>query len=281
LPASDRPAARAIVGRGGASRDDAVVDRGGIAGDDRGRAKTRQFNRGKTASMPSSRARTPEEEMGVEMRREEVKALGLVWVDCPDSVVSLGLKAALEGRARVCRGTRAPVGLAPSLVVSPAAAEGDVAAGMERARAAAPGAPVVVVGLGAALPIAREALRLGARGFVHAGMRPGQIARALSLARGGELVVPRELLAGLVAREEEGPPRPALTPRQGEILGLLVEGLTNAQIAGRLHLSEFTVKQHLRAAYKAFGVGSRTQAARAWRGGGVAGVVGGGVATVP
>jgi DNA-binding NarL/FixJ family response regulator len=48
-------------------------------------------------------------------------------------------------------------------------------------------------------------------------------------------------------------------------LELLSEGLTNAQIAKRLFLTESTVKQHLRQAYKALGVSNRTEAARLLR----------------
>ena len=50
--------------------------------------------------------------------------------------------------------------------------------------------------------------------------------------------------------------------RQREILEHLSEGLTSAQLAKRLFLTESTVKQHLRQAYKALGVSNRTEAAR-------------------
>jgi DNA-binding NarL/FixJ family response regulator len=43
----------------------------------------------------------------------------------------------------------------------------------------------------------------------------------------------------------------------------VVEGLTNAEIAGRLFLSESTIKQHLGAAYKLLGIKNRTEAAAA------------------
>jgi DNA-binding NarL/FixJ family response regulator len=48
-------------------------------------------------------------------------------------------------------------------------------------------------------------------------------------------------------------------------LELVVEGLSNAEIAGRLYLSESTIKQHLRAVYKVLGVRNRTQAAKTMR----------------
>jgi DNA-binding NarL/FixJ family response regulator len=46
---------------------------------------------------------------------------------------------------------------------------------------------------------------------------------------------------------------------------MVVEGMSNAQIAGRLYLSESTIKQHLRAVYKALGVRNRTEAAKTMR----------------
>ncbi|MGD2069357.1 MAG: LuxR C-terminal-related transcriptional regulator [Gemmatimonadota bacterium] len=55
-------------------------------------------------------------------------------------------------------------------------------------------------------------------------------------------------------------PRPALTDREGEVLGLLARGLTNRAIAGRLGLSVATVKTHLHNLYGKLDVGSRTQA---------------------
>jgi DNA-binding NarL/FixJ family response regulator len=51
-----------------------------------------------------------------------------------------------------------------------------------------------------------------------------------------------------------------------EILEMVVEGLSNAQIAGRLYLTESTIKHHLGAVYyKELGVSNRTQAAKTMR----------------
>jgi DNA-binding NarL/FixJ family response regulator len=79
------------------------------------------------------------------------------------------------------------------------------------------------------------------------------------LACEGELIVPRELMTGLVGHTP--PNLSALTARQREILDLVAEGLSNAQIAERLFLSEYTVKQHLLAAYKLLGARNRVEAA--------------------
>jgi PAS domain S-box-containing protein len=51
-----------------------------------------------------------------------------------------------------------------------------------------------------------------------------------------------------------------LTPRQIEILGLVAEGLSNAEIASRLYLGESTIKWHIRKILKALGVANRAQA---------------------
>lgn len=71
------------------------------------------------------------------------------------------------------------------------------------------------------------------------------------------------VLAAIEQGLRDGPesgPAPALTPRQRDVLGLLVAGRTNRQIGQELSLSESTVKTHLTAIFGRLGVGSRTQA---------------------
>jgi DNA-binding NarL/FixJ family response regulator len=53
-----------------------------------------------------------------------------------------------------------------------------------------------------------------------------------------------------------------LTPREVEVLGLVAEGLTNAQVAQRLFLSPRTVHRHLNSIYHKLGVSTRTAASR-------------------
>jgi DNA-binding NarL/FixJ family response regulator len=188
------------------------------------------------------------------------KSLGLVWIDCPYSVMSVGLEQALEERARVYVGLEAPED-APSLVILCASDMEDFSDRMKQIQELGLNAPILVFGLHADLPLAQAAFRLGAQGFIHAGMTPDQVGRAVTVVANGEPVAPRELLRHLIAKDDPVD-LDILSARQKEILELVVDGLSNAQIAGHLYLSESTVKQHLRATYKLLGVKNRTEAAR-------------------
>lgn len=62
-------------------------------------------------------------------------------------------------------------------------------------------------------------------------------------------------------RIERERPRPNLTEREKEVLRLVCDGLTNAEIATKLHVSRETVKSELKRIFRKIGVGNRTQAA--------------------
>lgn len=113
------------------------------------------------------------------------------------------------------------------------------------------------------------ALRAGAGGFVLKRARPAEIAAAVrTVAAGGSLVLPessRLLLAEHGRRAEAGRARWAaalarLSPREREVLGLLADGMTNAEIADHLFLGVQTVKSHVAAVLAKLGARDRTQA---------------------
>jgi DNA-binding NarL/FixJ family response regulator len=196
--------------------------------------------------------------------QDSPRSLGLVWVDCPRSVVSAGLVQALEKRATVHQGLKPPRDV-PSCIILCA---NNNEALSERVKfyqeLSLDAPPIVVFGPQLDLSFARDALQAGASGFVHAEMMPDQLVRALVVAARGELVAPRELLGYVLTNDQSGD-LAALSARQREILGYVVEGLSNAEIGRRLYLSESTIKQHLRAAYKLLGVSNRTEAANLFR----------------
>ena len=196
--------------------------------------------------------------------QDSPRSLGLVWVDCPRSVVSAGLVRALEKRATVHQGLKPP-GDVPSCIILCANSHEGLSERVKFYQELSPDAPpIVVFGPQLDLPLARDALQAGASGFVHAEMMPDQLVRALAVAAKGELVAPRELLRYVLTKDHSGD-LAALSVRQREILGYVVEGLSNAEIGRRLYLSESTIKQHLRAAYKLLGVSNRTEAANLFR----------------
>jgi DNA-binding NarL/FixJ family response regulator len=192
------------------------------------------------------------------------RSLGLVWVDCPRSVVSAGLVRALEKQATVHQGLKPPREV-PSCVILCASSHEGLSERVKFYQELSQDAPpIVVFGPQLDLPLARDALQAGASGFVHAEMMPDQLVRALAVAARGELVAPRELLRYVLTKDHSGA-LAALSVRQREILGYVVEGLSNAEIGRRLYLSESTIKQHLRTAYKLLGVSNRTEAANLFR----------------
>jgi DNA-binding NarL/FixJ family response regulator len=193
------------------------------------------------------------------------KPLGTIWLDCESSsVLILGLKQILEERARVHVGQAGPSDPPFSIILCADGVEG-ISERVRWARETHPDTPILVFGPGMDLSLAQVALQAGARGFIHGGMKPEQVIRAIGIATKGEMVAPRELLEHVIEHitaSEEEVNLGALSPRQREILGLVIEGMSNAEIGKRLYLSESTIKQHLRAAYKVLGVSNRAQASK-------------------
>lgn len=115
------------------------------------------------------------------------------------------------------------------------------------------------------------ALRAGALSYVLKNLSPPELAEAVRRAAVGEATLhPR--VAARVIREIHGPkdfgPNPFtdLTERELEVLKLIADGMSNADIAARLELSEKTVKGHVSNILSKLHVSDRTQAAAvAWR----------------
>jgi len=109
----------------------------------------------------------------------------------------------------------------------------------------------------------RAAIEAGADGFVLKTESPQHTIIAVRQIAEGQLVFPQAARRWLGMAPDD---TSALTEREEEILKLLAEGLSNAQIGARLHLSENTIKFHLRNIYAKLGVSNRTEAALKYRG---------------
>jgi DNA-binding NarL/FixJ family response regulator len=124
-----------------------------------------------------------------------------------------------------------------------------------------------------------QALRAGACGYLTKDATNEQIRDALQAAVRGEASIDPAVqhhLVGAIARTaplEWTPPDKSrlpddLTPREAEVLALIAEGLSNAEIAERLTVSETTVKSHVNHLYLKTGARDRAQAvAYAYRNG--------------
>ena len=115
-----------------------------------------------------------------------------------------------------------------------------------------PGPLVVVVPPSATVKGMRAALRTGVAGLVHEADVHASLVATVQAVRGGQLVLPLE-----VGRQIE---KPVLSRRQKQVLGLVVLGLSNGEIALELHLSEHPVKCHLYSGFRKLGVSSRDEA---------------------
>jgi len=109
----------------------------------------------------------------------------------------------------------------------------------------------------------REALSAGAAGFIPKSLKRDQIVEALRQVLAGEIYVPDFDFAEEASTGEEIAIRQriaTLTPQQKGVLGLLVSGRLNKQIAYELDVSMTTVKAHVSAILQKLNVFSRTQA---------------------
>ncbi|MBL8287695.1 MAG: response regulator transcription factor [Rubrivivax sp.] len=165
-------------------------------------------------------------------------------------------------------------------------------------RNAYPAVPVVVMSASERASDVIRAIDLGAMGFVPKSTPHAELHEALRMVMSGSMYVPPSMLGldfarvrrdmqleaeaaaaaaaggaggafgaplGAAARAEPHQKVPSmqdlgLTPRQAEVLGLLLQGLPNKLIARQLNLSVETVKDHVAAVLRALNVSSRTQA---------------------
>lgn len=118
------------------------------------------------------------------------------------------------------------------------------------------------------------ALRAGARGYLVKGASRAQIRRALEAVADGETILGRGVASALSRLSPDGDALsafPGLSEREREVLGLLATGLSNGEIAGRLYLSDKTVRNVVSGIYDKLQVSSRAEAVARARDAGLGG----------
>ena len=107
----------------------------------------------------------------------------------------------------------------------------------------------------------KNALEAGAIAYLLKDVSADDLSRAIRAAHAGRATLSPEVAQSLVETSNQPPALGLdLTEREREVLALMVEGLNNTQIAGRLTVSPSTIKSHVSNVLSKLGVASRTEA---------------------
>jgi DNA-binding NarL/FixJ family response regulator len=189
-------------------------------------------------------------------------------------VMLLGLLPGIEVVGAAADGEEAVAlvaGLAPDVVLMDLRMPRcDGVEATRRIRAEHPGTQVVVLTTFADDESLFPALAAGARGYLTKDADGDEIVRAVHSVLSGDAGLSPGIQRRLLERLAEAEPRPAapsgppdgLTARETEVLLLIAEGLSNPEIARRLHVSTATVKTHINNLFTKTGLKDRAQAVR-------------------
>jgi two-component system, NarL family, response regulator LiaR len=108
--------------------------------------------------------------------------------------------------------------------------------------------------------LVRNALKAGAVGYLMKNITARELAAAIRAAKDGKVTLSPEAAQALVRATEHAQEIDSLTERERDVLKLMVEGLNNAEIAGRLVVSLSTVKYHISNILMKLGVENRVSA---------------------
>ncbi len=128
-------------------------------------------------------------------------------------------------------------------------------------RAAYPDTQVIVLTSFGEDDMVQTALQAGAIGYLLKDIGSEDLAGAIRAAREGEPRLDRKAMQALISSMNQPPPVGGdLTPREAEVLALMVEGLNNTEIADRLVVSRSTIKTHVSSILSKLGVRGRVEA---------------------
>jgi NarL family two-component system response regulator LiaR len=109
--------------------------------------------------------------------------------------------------------------------------------------------------------LVQQALDQGVRGYLSKTLAARELVEALERVHAGEVVVSEQPRRAASAQGLDWPGRrEGITDREAEILALITQGKSNAEVAALTYLSPNTIKSYIRSVYRKIGVESRTQA---------------------
>lgn len=127
-----------------------------------------------------------------------------------------------------------------------------------------PELPIIMLSGSVSPRVMRQVLTKGAAAFITKSSMSDELLSVVRLVLAGDVYVPPALLEApplsLAEAADTGNPPPQLTARQVDVLHLLLDGQPNKDIGRLLNLSDETVKNHVTAILRGFGVQTRTQA---------------------
>jgi len=137
-----------------------------------------------------------------------------------------------------------------------------------------PGFKTILIGMEGDSPQFLDAVRAGVRGYLLKDASASDVVTAIRSIFKGEAICPPRLCVSLFqcvaqssrqVQDQALLPRRDLTLRQRQLVNLVAKGLTNKEIAAQLHLSEFTVRNHIHRIMRQVDVGSRREAVKVVR----------------
>jgi len=105
------------------------------------------------------------------------------------------------------------------------------------------------------------AIHAGALGYLLKDSSPDDLLHAIRSVQRGNLVLPQDLAVKLMQPRPAPPDLDQLTERETDVLRLLAQGLSNQEIASKLHIGTTTVRSHVSSILVKLEVSNRTQAA--------------------
>jgi len=127
---------------------------------------------------------------------------------------------------------------------------------IEQIRALDPGARIIVLTTYSGDEDIYRAFRAGAKAYVLKDIRSEHLFRCIRQVHKGRTLIP----PGIAAKLADRLPADELTPREEEVLRLLVQGKPNKLIGAELDITELTVKTHMKSLFRKLNVLSRTEA---------------------
>ncbi len=172
-----------------------------------------------------------------------------------------GLRAILEDFCEIISMTAPDTLREPDLaMVLIDVPEDDLPALMAALRRARPGLRLIVLGIRNEPGFIQKVVASGAKGYLLHTASPREITMAVEVVADGSIWAPRKVLASLIdtiTPSEGRPPEIRLTPREHEVIDLLIAGRANREIAATLGVETKTVKSHVGRLLQKFGVPNR------------------------